>query len=79
MRPPASLEIAALSHRYPGAAVQALHEVGFRVAPGERVGLLGPNGAGKSTLMRLCCGYLPVQRAAGTRCGSAGSRSRRTR
>lgn len=66
MRPPASLEIAALSHRYPGAAVQALHEVGFRVAPGERVGLLGPNGAGKSTLMRLCCGYLPVQRAAGT-------------
>jgi ABC-2 type transport system ATP-binding protein len=66
MRPPASLEIAALSHRYPGAATPALHEVGFCVAPGERVGLLGPNGAGKSTLMRLCCGYLPVQRAAGT-------------
>ena len=66
MRPPASLEIAALSHRYPGASVSALHEVGFCVAPGERVGLLGPNGAGKSTLMRLCCGYLPVQRAAGT-------------
>jgi|GEM_PF-895765 len=67
MRPPASLEIAALSHRYPGAAVQALAQVGFRVAPGERVGLLGPNGAGKSTLMRLVCGYLPVQREAATR------------
>ena len=67
MRPPASLEIAALSHRYPGAAVPALAQVGFRVAPGERVGLLGPNGAGKSTLMRLVCGYLPVQREAGTR------------
>jgi len=66
MRPPASLAIAALSHRYPGASVPALHEVGFRVAPGERVGLLGPNGAGKSTLMRLCCGYLPVQRGPGT-------------
>ena len=66
MRPPASLAIAALSHRYPGASVAALHEVGFRVAPGERVGLLGPNGAGKSTLMRLCCGYLPVQRGPGT-------------
>ncbi len=67
MRPPASLEIAALSHRYPGAAVPALAQVGFRVAAGERVGLLGPNGAGKSTLMRLVCGYLPVQREAGTR------------
>ncbi len=66
MRPPASLEIAALSHRYPGAAVPALVQVGFRVAPGERVGLLGPNGAGKSTLMRLVCGYLPVQRGPGT-------------
>ena len=67
MRPPASLEIAALSHRYPGAAAPALTQVGFRVAPGERVGLLGPNGAGKSTLMRLVCGYLPVQRTPQTR------------
>ncbi len=66
IRPPASLEVHALSHRYPGASVAALDGVGFRVAPGERVGLLGPNGAGKSTLMRLMCGYLPVQRAAGT-------------
>jgi len=67
IRPPASLEVHALSHRYPGASVAALDGVGFRVAPGERVGLLGPNGAGKSTLMRLMCGYLPVQRSAGTR------------
>lgn len=66
-RPPASLEVHALSHRYPGASVAALDGVGFRVAPGERVGLLGPNGAGKSTLMRLMCGYLPVQRAEQTR------------
>lgn len=66
-RPPASLEVHALSHRYPGASVAALDGVGFRVAPGERVGLLGPNGAGKSTLMRLMCGYLPVPRAEQTR------------
>ena len=66
-RPPASLEVHALSHRYAGAGVRALEGVGFRVAPGERVGLLGPNGAGKSTLMRLVCGYLPVQRTADTR------------
>ncbi len=60
-RPPASLEVAALSHRYLGAPVYALDDVSFSVKPGERVGLLGPNGAGKSTLMRVFCGFLPVQ------------------
>jgi len=59
-RPPASLEVNELTFHYPGAEDPALRGVGFRVAPGERVGLLGPNGAGKSTLMRICCGYLPV-------------------
>ncbi len=65
-RPPASLEVRGLSHRYRGGAVQALDKVNFTVAAGSRVGLLGPNGAGKSTLMRLVCGYLPVQAVAGT-------------
>ncbi|MCA9663540.1 MAG: ATP-binding cassette domain-containing protein, partial [Myxococcales bacterium] len=60
-RPPASLEIAALSHRYRGAPGYALDDVSFAVRPGERLGLLGPNGAGKSTLMRLFCGYLAIQ------------------
>jgi ABC-2 type transport system ATP-binding protein len=71
-RPPASLEVVRLSHRYPGASGPALHDVSFRVAPGERVGLLGPNGAGKSTLMRIVCGFLPVQAGAGTRVAVAG-------
>jgi ABC-2 type transport system ATP-binding protein len=65
-RPPASLELANLSFRYPGTDVQALREVAFRVSPGERLGLLGPNGAGKSTLMRLVCGYLRVPRGRNT-------------
>jgi ABC-2 type transport system ATP-binding protein len=65
-RPPASLEVAELTFVYPGAADPALRNVGFRVAPGERVGLLGPNGAGKTTLMRVCCGYLPVPHGRGT-------------
>lgn len=56
----ASIEVRGLSHRYPGADVQALREVSFDVESGQRLGLLGPNGAGKSTLMRLLCGYLPL-------------------
>jgi ABC-2 type transport system ATP-binding protein len=71
-RPPASLEVERLSHRYPGAPGAALQDVSFRVAPGECVGLLGPNGAGKSTLMRIVCGFLPVQAGPGTRVTVAG-------
>ncbi len=58
---PATVEVAAVTHRYPGAPADALSEVSISIEAGRRVGLLGPNGAGKSTLMRLVCGYLPVQ------------------
>ena len=34
-RPPASLEVAALSHRYLGASVYALDDVSFSLEPGE--------------------------------------------
>ena len=37
-------------------AVQVLHGVDLRVAPGEVVGLVGDNGAGKSTLMKSITG-----------------------
>ena len=37
---------------------RVLHDVSFRVAPGEVVGLLGPNGAGKSTTIRILLGLL---------------------
>lgn len=46
-----ALEVSRLSFAY--GARRVLHEVGFRVMPGEFGVLLGPNGAGKSTLFAL--------------------------
>ncbi|GAB3508604.1 ABC-F family ATP-binding cassette domain-containing protein [Pseudoxanthomonas daejeonensis] len=37
-----------------------LHEVGFGLEAGDRIGLLGPNGAGKTTLVRSLVGDLAV-------------------
>lgn len=40
--------------------VEALHEVSFRLTPGDRLGLIGHNGAGKTTLLRALAGaYAP--------------------
>jgi ATPase subunit of ABC transporter with duplicated ATPase domains len=39
-------------------STEILHEVEWRIAPGERTGILGINGAGKSTLLKLIDGSL---------------------
>jgi NitT/TauT family transport system ATP-binding protein len=39
-----------------GKAVEALHDVNFRVEKGEFVSILGPSGCGKSTLLMICAG-----------------------
>ena len=58
-----ALEVTGLGYRY-GDGTWALRDVGFTVAPGERVGLIGPNGAGKSTLLLHLNGLLPERPAA---------------
>jgi len=44
---------------YGGDAV-ILHDVGFGLEAGQRIGLLGPNGAGKTTLVKTLVGELPA-------------------
>src|SRR6266487_1889612 len=54
--PPAVIETAALTKRYPG-GVTALDGLTLAVAPGI-TGLVGANGAGKSTLIKILLGLL---------------------
>ena len=50
------LELSHLSKRY--GALEALHDLGFTVRPGEIFGFVGANGAGKTTTMRVVLGVL---------------------
>jgi ABC-2 type transport system ATP-binding protein len=57
-----------LSKRY--GEREALREVSFEVAPGERVGVIGPNGAGKTTLLSILAGIQPPSSGTVTRPGA---------
>ncbi len=54
----ASIHVRNLTKHY--GKVTAIHDVTFKVMPGEIVGFLGPNGAGKTTTMRILCGITPA-------------------
>ncbi|WP_433359724.1 ABC transporter ATP-binding protein [Actinoplanes sp. CA-142083] len=51
----AAIEVSGLHMRYGDRDV--LHDVAFRVEPGEVVALLGPNGAGKTTTIEILEGF----------------------
>lgn len=54
------VEVDGVSFSYPtGGAV--LHDVGFRIGPGETIGVIGPSGSGKSTLVQLLLGLRQPQ------------------
>jgi putative ABC transport system ATP-binding protein len=55
------LQIANLTHRYPGARTPQLHVPAFTLAQGEHAIVIGPSGSGKSTLLHLIAAILTPQ------------------
>ena len=60
-RPPVTVAIKDLVHRYP-TGVEAVRGVSLTIAPGEAVAILGQNGSGKTTLVKHLNGLLRPNR-----------------
>lgn len=45
-----------VSFTYPGAEMEALHDIDLTIRPGEKVAIVGENGSGKTTFVNLLCG-----------------------
>lgn len=54
---PYTLELRAVSFRYPGAERDTLHNINLTIPAGEKLAIVGLNGAGKTTLIKLLCGF----------------------
>ncbi len=52
------VQVADLTHTYPGAEAPAVEGVSFDVAPGEFVVLTGPSGGGKTTVLNALAGFV---------------------
>lgn len=50
------IELRGVSFRYPGQELDALRDLSFGIAPGDRVGVIGRMGSGKSTFAKLLIG-----------------------
>lgn len=48
-----------VSFRYSSDDPYVLHDVDFKIRPGESIGIVGPSGAGKTTLVDILAGLLP--------------------
>ena len=58
------IEFDHVTFHYPGNEVAALHDVSFRIKPGEHIALIGRIGSGKSTIAKLILGlYQPTEGA----------------
>ena len=58
------IEFRNVSFAYPGSEIPSLHNVSFKISPGEHVAILGRVGSGKSTLQKLAMGlYQPIEGA----------------
>ena len=58
------IEVAGVSHAYPGAggqSVPVLNSVSLSIPAGQFISIVGPSGCGKTTLLHLCCGLEPMQ------------------
>jgi NitT/TauT family transport system ATP-binding protein len=60
---PEAVRLDGVAETYAG-GLEAVRDVGFRVAPGEFLTLLGPSGCGKSTLLMMIAGLLAPSRGA---------------
>src|ERR1700751_4211226 len=54
------LEAVQLSKKY--SSIPAVHDLSFKLHPGEVLGCLGPNGSGKSTTVKMLTGLLEPTR-----------------
>lgn len=48
-----SVEFKHVSFTYPDSKQETLHDISFKVAPGQKIGIVGKTGSGKSTLAQL--------------------------
>lgn len=52
------VQLERVSHRYPGADEDAVHDVSLDIPPGQTVAFVGSSGSGKSTVLNLVLGFV---------------------